>query len=67
MNKIILLLCLIISVAFCEEMRTFRIQSVMKEPNVVTQTSILEVKRTNETTKVTFPEITDNITKGFLE
>lgn len=67
MNKIILLLCLIISVAFCEEMKTFRIQSVMKEPNVVTQTSILEVKRTNETTKVTFPEITDNITKGFLE
>ena len=67
MNKNILLLCLIISVAFCEEMRTFRIQSVMKEPNVVTQTSILEVKRTNETTKVTFPEITDNITKGFLE
>lgn len=67
MNKIILLLCLIISVAFCEEMKTFRIQSVMKEPNVVTQTSILEVKRTNETTKVTFPDITDNITKGFLE
>ena len=67
MNKNILLLCLIISVAFCEEMRTFRIQSVMKEPNVVPQTSILEVKRTNETTKVTFPEITDNITKGFLE
>ena len=50
MNKIILLLCLLISVVFCNEMKTFRIQSVMKEPNVVTQTSILAVKRTNETT-----------------
>ena len=67
MNKIILLLFLLISVVFCNEMKTFRIQSVMKEPNVVTQTSILAVKRTNETTKVTFPETTDNITKGFLE
>lgn len=67
MNKIILLLCLIVSLVFCGEMKTFRIQSVMQEPNVVTQTTIFEVKRTNETYKVTLPENTDNFTKGFLE